>query len=997
LEAEVEALKTALERAETAARLERETWDGQRQALETRLAEVQGREKEAQSSRTALEQALTAAREDARRALADAASAKEESSKEIESLRSDVAAENQRRQARLGQLEVTASRAAELAAERDVAAARAAELEAERAQWDAERVRLADLEGLATTARDEADGLRAEQARLRAELTALRETLDGRQTALDAAAAHAAELEAERAQWAPGRARLAELETERIRWDAERTSLDATRQALEGRLAAAEAANRDLDARLDTALSARRDLEARLAAESGTRLELQRQLNSVEGARQATEERLATAEVEREEAAAAAQAAREQDRRAFEVERSAWNADRDELERRLAELAESATNGRGQLTAQRDEARKELELERGRHGEAQREWESVRASLEAARDVLEAARQAQEGRIADLERAADDAGRSHRALLSERDELRAALDETRERRETDRQEWQSAWAAWDTDRQELESRITSLNRMRHELEVQVGALSTTQQELNQHLGSLEQLKQQLEQRLRETSAGLEGAVEAHRQDREAWQRERDARLAEADELRQQLDQLRAGFDADRNTWDAARHDLEVRLRDLEAQAQVLSDLEAQLHEAREAARIDAEAWQRARADFEQQVTHLSDQLAAASARQEAERRAFDDRVAELSSERARRESELEARLADLGAQFESAAGALARLSACELFGYAVTTAEGHLTECNATFARLFGHADVDEAMATIGQRPFPGLSAAGRSLGSEGPRVPHVECMATTGGHELRVLHWTNVVSAADPSLVRLEHVLVDMTREAGRDEQLRDLRRLGQVGTLTALMAPDVQGVVASLRHAADHLASARAVGDDGGDLIASIQASAARADGLVQQLTAFTRRNERPLDRCHLDDAVGRSLPALQRLVGEDITLEVVPGANALVLLAQDDLDQMLTSMAIAARDLLPCGGRVVITTRLPEPLDWIAATGALGPIQPVRLEVAAEGYGVQRPAVTSSLERVVARCDGLLRARQADGHRAVFDVDLPISCAN
>jgi septal ring factor EnvC (AmiA/AmiB activator) len=806
------------------------------------------------------------------------------------------------------------------------------------------------------------------------------------------------------------------------------------------------------------------------------------------------------------------------------AEREAWEARRRALEAQVAEAARHEAEARtaqtageaeeARLVAARAEAeRAQWESERAAHDAARQELEDSLASADAGRreaearlEVADATRQDLEHRLAvaqatgrsietRLNEVVQTAADDRRKLCADTDEVRAALEAERTRHQderqawgADRQLWESAWAAWDTDRRELESRIESLNQTRHDLEAQVGALATARQELNEHLGSLDQVKQRLEQELREKSAGLEGATDAHRQDREAWEATRcnlEARAAELTahagdlaqveselaDARQQLEQAQAGHAADRDTWNAGQRDLEARVGELTARAGDLQRVESELADARQQLEqaqaghaADRDAWNAGQRDLEARVAELTahagdlaqveseladarQQLEQAQAGHAADRDAWnagqrdlEARVAELAArtgDLARVESELadarqqleqaqaghaadrdtwnagqrdlearvaaavvasqqreeDARRAELAARLASGTSALERLAGCELFGYAVTTADGQLATCNETFARLFGHASADAALADASFKELAHADGHSDASGST-PRV--AERVTLRDGREIWLLRWTRALPAGDAGAARLEHIVVDVTREAQRDERLREARRLGRVSALTARMAPDLAALVRSLRDAAGRLASAPAGSDAARDLLAGLEQPAAAAGDLLQQLAAFSRRHEQPRDRCALDDRIARALPALRPLAGADVALEVRPGASEAVYVAQDELDRLLTSLTIAARDLLPSGGRVTLATRRPDPLDWLPAADTPGPIPPVRLEVTAEGYDVQPPAVTPALERVVAQCDGLLRARQTGAHRVTFDVDLPMACA-
>jgi len=82
--------------------------------------------------------------------------------------------------------------------------------------------------------------------------------------------------------------------------------------------------------------------------------------------------------------------------------------------------------------------------------------------------------------------------------------------------------------------------------------------------------------------------------------------------------------------------------------------------------------------------------------------------------------------------------------------------------------------------------------------------------------------------------------------------------------------------------------------------------------------------------------------------------------VTLDVTDGVT--VDATRADVEQMLTTLLIAGRDLLPVGGSLVLRTGAGE-------EGA------AVLTVTAQGYGVVTDANTSALAAVVRQCNGTL----------------------
>jgi hypothetical protein len=119
------------------------------------------------------------------------------------------------------------------------------------------------------------------------------------------------------------------------------------------------------------------------------------------------------------------------------------------------------------------------------------------------------------------------------------------------------------------------------------------------------------------------------------------------------------------------------------------------------------------------------------------------------------------------------------------------------------------------------------------------------------------------------------------------------------------------------------------------------------------------------------------------------LARNVGDYIAFTTELGSTTLVNAQPDDLDQLLTSLVTAGRDLLPAGGSIVVDVRQEETAG--AAPDGFGVPGPV-LAIRASGYGVQKPSTTPSLELLAQRCGGVLHTAGENGWLARIEVVFP-----
>ncbi len=182
-------------------------------------------------------------------------------------------------------------------------------------------------------------------------------------------------------------------------------------------------------------------------------------------------------------------------------------------------------------------------------------------------------------------------------------------------------------------------------------------------------------------------------------------------------------------------------------------------------------------------------------------------------------------------------------------------------------------------------------------------------------------------------------------------------DEQLRQLQKIDVIGRLTAGIAHDFNNVLTAVLGYADLLQhsvepSAQLLAD-----IAEIRRAAQRGAGLTRQILAFTRQDVPETELIDVDAVATDVSRMLTRVIGEDIELTVACGAApSRVLGNASQMEQVLLNLVVNARDAMPGGGRIGISTR-PFVADgsFAAAHPGVTPGRYLALEVADNGPGM------------------------------------------
>jgi PAS domain S-box-containing protein len=191
-----------------------------------------------------------------------------------------------------------------------------------------------------------------------------------------------------------------------------------------------------------------------------------------------------------------------------------------------------------------------------------------------------------------------------------------------------------------------------------------------------------------------------------------------------------------------------------------------------------------------------------------------------------------------------------------------------------------------------------------------------------------------------------------------DVTIERELQRNFLEAQKLESIGRLAGGVAHDFNNLLTAI------LGGSEALGDalDAGTLVHredvdAIRQAGERARELTRQLLSFARREviaPAPLDVNQLVRDTGM---LLRRLLPENVRIENdLEEGLGLVIGDLAQLQQVIVNLAVNARDAMPEGGTLSISTRASEfDAAAAAAAGAAGPCPCVRLVVSDDGIGM------------------------------------------
>ena len=192
------------------------------------------------------------------------------------------------------------------------------------------------------------------------------------------------------------------------------------------------------------------------------------------------------------------------------------------------------------------------------------------------------------------------------------------------------------------------------------------------------------------------------------------------------------------------------------------------------------------------------------------------------------------------------------------------------------------------------------------------------------------GRHVYRTLKFP--MRGEDGKVYGVGLIATDVTEGLRSAEERKDLEarlhrvdRLESIGRLAGGIAHDFNNLLAVIRNYAQFLIEDLPEGSQSREDLEQIRRAVDRATSLTRQLLIFARKERSAPRPLQLNEIVGDTERLLHRTLGEDIHLRTrLDHGLPPVELDPGQAEQVLINLALNARDAMPGGGTLTISTR-------------------------------------------------------------------------
>lgn len=271
--------------------------------------------------------------------------------------------------------------------------------------------------------------------------------------------------------------------------------------------------------------------------------------------------------------------------------------------------------------------------------------------------------------------------------------------------------------------------------------------------------------------------------------------------------------------------------------------------------------------------------------------------------------------------------------------------------------------------------------------------------------------------HYSIAVRRIEGGRAGMVMAIKDITGERQMRDKAQSQEKLAAVGQLASGIAHDFSNIITCVMGFSEMLASDEKLSPDAMRQVEAIRQSAVRAGELIGQIMDFSRRSASSMRVLEMKAQVASFIRFINRILPENIQISIEAGQGKYLVNADaSKLEQVLTNLAVNARDAMPAGGRLDFSLYA----ESYAAGTAPPPLAQmpegrwIALEVSDTGHGMSEEVARHIFEPfyttkgqskgtglglaqvygIVRQHNGFITVRSVEGKGTTFIIYLPES---
>lgn len=344
-----------------------------------------------------------------------------------------------------------------------------------------------------------------------------------------------------------------------------------------------------------------------------------------------------------------------------------------------------------------------------------------------------------------------------------------------------------------------------------------------------------------------------------------------------------------------------------------------------------------------------------------------------------------------------------------------LAGIYVASPAGQIRTCNPAFVNIYGFPSLIDALGSNLSTLYPEGTFASmvERLRRDGAVHQHETTVRRVDGRTLHIIE--SVVGRFDDhgELVSINGYVFDDTPRKDLEAQVRQAQKMEALGRLAGGVAHDFNNILMVINGLTETVLATTDENSPIREDLEEILSAGRRAATLTSQLLAFSRKRVLLPITFDLGEVVMSMQPMLRRLLGSDIELHVESSDEPKWIVAdRGQIEQVLLNLVANARDAMPEGGTLTISTSIelrhhevgrelfaaPEVVLRLTDTGqGMSPEVEARLfepyfTTKARGKGTGLGL--STVYAIVSESGGMIQVSSRLGEGTTFTITLPLA---